>query len=361
MKINRYELMRAIDKAKGIVQRNTSIPALSALLIDGQRAIASNTEITLEVKLEASGGTSILFPMRAFDIVRNLPETDLDIEQDADQTVVIRSGKITSRFASYKVVDFTLRRERPDVEGVVIPGGKLLEAFSKVVFAADETSVRRELSGVNLKSTGGIFTITATDGHMVAIDEVIADGVADMDLIIPKNTVKKLIGMDMDDNITLTYDDHSAVFETEGYTIYSRLIDGKYVNIKQLFMPEDQLKTIRIDRKDLNAALTRANLCNADDVKHALVVQISGHTMDMTLVASTSGYHESLEVETDITEDLKIGLNPKMLLEALKGYSGEFITLKLVGPRTPVYISEDESALKMIVLPVNISAPDTSQ
>jgi DNA polymerase III beta subunit len=355
MKINRYELMRAIDKAKGIVQKNTSIPALSALLIDGQRAIASNTEITLEVKLEASGDTSLLLPMRAFDIIRNLSESDLDIEQDADQTVVIRSGKITSRFASYKVVDFTLRRERPDADGIVLPGEKLLEAFSKVVFAADENASRRELTGVNLRASGGIFTITATDGHMVAIDEVIADGVTDMDLIIPKNTVRKLIGMDMDDNITLTYDRNSAVFETDAYTIYSRLIDGKYINTAQLFAPEDQLQTIRMDRKDLVSALTRANLCNSDDVKHALVVQLNGQTMDMTLVASTSGYHEILEVDTEFSGDMKIGMNPKMLLEALKGYSGDIITLKLMGPRTPVYISEEESALKMIVLPVNIT------
>jgi len=354
MKINRYELMRAIDKSKGIVQKNDSIPALSALLIDGQRAIASNNEITLEVKLEASGGTSLLLPMRAFDMVKNLPESELDIEQDKDQTVVIRSGKTTSRFSSYKAVDFTLRRDRPDAEGAVLPGGKLLEAFSKVVFAADENSTRRELAGVNLRSTGGIFTITATDGHMVAIDEVIADGVPDMDLIIPKNTVRKLIGMDMDDNITLTYDSHSAVFETDAYTIYSRLIDGKYINTAQLFAPEDQLQTIRMNRKDLVSALTRANLCNSDDVKHALVVQLNGQTMDMTLVASTSGYHEILEVDTEFSGDMKIGMNPKMLLEALKGYSGNIITLKLMGPRTPVYISEEESALKMIVLPVNI-------
>ena len=354
MKINRYELMRAIDKSKGIVQKNDSIPALSALLIDGQRAIASNTEITLEVKLEASGGTSLLLPMRAFDMVKNLPETELDIEQDKDQTVVIRAGKTTSRFSSYKAVDFTLRRDRPDADGIVLPGGKLIEAFSKVVFAADDNSSRRELTGVNLKSSGGIFTITATDGHMVAIDEVIADGVEDMDLIIPKNTVKKLIGMDMDDNIKLTYDSHSAVFETDAYTIYSRLIDGKYINTAQLFAPEDQLQTFRIDRKDLIATLTRANLCNSDEVKHALVVKICGQVMDMALVASTSGYHEALEVDTDFIGTITIGLNPKMLLEALRGYSGDIITLKLMGSRTPVYISEEESALKMIVLPVNI-------
>ena len=354
MKINRYELMRAIDKSKGIVQKNSSIPALSAILIDGQRAIASNAEITLEVKLEASGGTALLLPMSAFDMVRNLPECELDIEQDDTQAVVIRAGKITSRFSSHKAVDFTLRKERPDADGVLLPGGRLIEAFSKVVFAADENTVRQELGGVNLKSSGGICTITATDGHMVAIDEVIADGVADMDMIIPKTTVRKLIGMDMDDNITLTYDSHSAVFETDAYTIYSRLINGKYIKVSQLFVPDNQLQIVHMDRKNLVSALTRAKLCSAEE-KHALVVQITGQTMDMTLAASMAGYHEELEIDAEVTGEIKIGLNPKMLLEALKGYSGDVITLKLAGPRTPVYISDEESALKMIVLPVNIS------
>ena len=50
MKIRKYELARAIDKAKGIVMKNNAFPALECILIDGQSAVASNTEITKATK-----------------------------------------------------------------------------------------------------------------------------------------------------------------------------------------------------------------------------------------------------------------------------------------------------------------------
>ena len=53
MKIRKYELARAIDKTKGIVVKNNAFPALECVLIDGQSVVASNTEITIEVKIES--------------------------------------------------------------------------------------------------------------------------------------------------------------------------------------------------------------------------------------------------------------------------------------------------------------------
>lgn len=54
MKVQKYEISRTIDKLKSIVQKNDQFPALGGVLVKDGYLIASNTEMTMQLKLEAS-------------------------------------------------------------------------------------------------------------------------------------------------------------------------------------------------------------------------------------------------------------------------------------------------------------------
>ena len=55
MKLKKYELVRAIDKVKSVVQKNPQRPALGGVLIKEGYVIAANNEITIQVKVEGAG------------------------------------------------------------------------------------------------------------------------------------------------------------------------------------------------------------------------------------------------------------------------------------------------------------------
>ena len=65
MLVKKYEIARVIDKLKSIVQKNDRFPALGGILVKDGYLIASNTEITLKVKLEASVGNYFIIPLKA--------------------------------------------------------------------------------------------------------------------------------------------------------------------------------------------------------------------------------------------------------------------------------------------------------
>lgn len=79
MKVQKYEIVRVIDKLKSIVQKNDQFPALGGILVKDGYLIASNSEITMKVKLEASEGSYFIIPMKAFDLIKNLPDGEIDI------------------------------------------------------------------------------------------------------------------------------------------------------------------------------------------------------------------------------------------------------------------------------------------
>ena len=55
--VQKYEISRTIDKLKSIVQKNDQFPALGGVLVKDGYLIASNTEMTMQLKLEASKGS----------------------------------------------------------------------------------------------------------------------------------------------------------------------------------------------------------------------------------------------------------------------------------------------------------------
>lgn len=92
MKVQKYEISRTIDKLKSIVQKNDQFPALGGVLVKDGYLIASNTEMTMQLKLEASKGSCFIIPMKAFDVIKNLPDGEVIIDADGKNIVTIYSS-----------------------------------------------------------------------------------------------------------------------------------------------------------------------------------------------------------------------------------------------------------------------------
>lgn len=88
MKVQKYEISRTIDKLKSIVQKNDQFPALGGVLVKDGYLIASNTEMTMQLKLEASKGSCFIIPMKAFDVIKNLPDGEVIIDADGKNIAI---------------------------------------------------------------------------------------------------------------------------------------------------------------------------------------------------------------------------------------------------------------------------------
>ena len=220
MKLKKYELVRTIDKVKSVVQKNPQIPALGGVLIKEGYAIAANGEMTIQIKLEGAESESFIVPMKAFDLIKNLPEGDVEITCDDKDVVTIQTEKIKNSYQSFPAENFMYdKTETGEEEGIVLPGTLLMEAISHALYAAaDKSPGRPELEGIYLEGENDNLNLAATDGHVMCWDQVNSVfGVSGLKLIVPKTAAKKLTSMGMDDDITLSHDANSAIFKTDAY------------------------------------------------------------------------------------------------------------------------------------------------
>ncbi len=351
MNVQRHELARAVDKVRSIVQKNDQIPALGGVLVEDGYITASNQEITMQVKLEASRDIPFILPMRAFDLIKNMPDGEIEVTADDKNVVTVRMDTIRNEYRSFPPEDFVYKKEAPAGKGVTLPGREFREALSRVIFAAADKPYDM-MGGIHLNTEGGKLNIVALNGHAAAWDSIDAEGLQGMDLIIPKPAMKKLIDMDIDDDIYLAADKNGAVFRTGKYVVFARLIEGRYYNYRAMFK-DGRAGELEVGRKVLTAALNRAKMCCTEE-KQPVVLTIGNGQIRMKAADTLTNYAEDIPSETDFEETLRIGFDSKVLLESLRAFSMDRIHIRFIGQKAPAYLTEEGNNLTVLVLPVAI-------
>lgn len=351
MKVKKMELARITDKLKSIVQKNDAHPALGGILVQEGYLTAANAEMTMKVKLEGSEDESFIIPAKAFDLIKNLPEGDVEVSADNKNVVTIRMEKIKNSYQSFPAEDFMYAKDEITGENPIrLPGKELMEALGHVLYAAADGNANKVMTGINFELSDGVLNLTGLDGHVVAWDTVKVEGDTPINIIVPKNTVKKLVGMGIIDDIELYMDKSSAVFKTDEYMIYTRLIEGEYFQFKRLF--QDTSICTAVDRKELIGAMNRAKSCT--DEQSPTKFELSGSELKMSITDKNTNYSETIPLQMEMEKDLCIGFNSKLVLETIKAFTCDNITLNFNTSVMPMLVEAEDSDMKALVLPVKL-------
>lgn len=351
MKVARYELVRVIGKLKSIVQKKEQTPALAGILVNDGYLIASNTEITMQVKLEASKGEHFIIPMKAFELIKGLPEGFVEIIADKKNFVTISTDTIKNKYQSYPADQFIYSEINIEADrNVTLPGKELMEAIRHVEYAADTRNANKMLGGIYIDGSDGNVNVVALDGHVLAWDRVRATGNGNVEMIVPKTAALKILEMGIMDDVEVSYNKCNAIFRTDEYAILSRLIDGKYFSYSAMF--KDAPFCTIVARKELVDAMTRAKLCT--DENSPTVFEIQEDVMNIIVQDKVTNYNEKVVLQMKIEEPVKIGFDSRLVLETIKAFTCDNITLNFTNASMPMQIEAEDSDMKALVLPIKL-------
>ena len=98
MKIQKTELANKLNKVKDIVTKRTTMPVLQGVLVKDGYLIANNLEMAVMAKLDGIENEYFIIPERAFDLINNLPEGEIEITVSDDYEMVISADKIKNKY-----------------------------------------------------------------------------------------------------------------------------------------------------------------------------------------------------------------------------------------------------------------------
>lgn len=348
MKIQKTDLAQKLNKIKGAVPKKTTMPVLQGILVRDGYLIASNMEMTVKAKIEGTEGESFIIPERAFDLINNLPDGEMEISAAAGNIITIKADKIKNKYQTLDPAQFPTTASQDEGSELRIKAEMLLESMKRVSYAVPAQNTNTVMTAMCLQATGGHLNFAGLDGHVLAWDKIDYDG--EFELLIPKNTVDKMKPLGLSGEVQIRHNKTGAVFITEDFEIYTRLIEGEYFKYQTLFK-ELPLHTV-VSRIALLDAMTRAKMCTEE--RCPVRFEMDGGALSLSIKDNTTDYHETIELQEDIAETLTIGFDARLVLETLKAFDCENVGLSFGGPKMPMIVEAEDSDFKTIVLPVAI-------
>lgn len=73
-----------------------------------------------------------------------------------------------------------------------------------------------------------------------------------------------------------------------------------------------------------------------------------------TVLTNIANYQEKVALQEKIKDPIKIGFDSRLVLETIKAFTCDNITLNLTRPVNPMVVEAEDSDMKALVLPVRL-------
>lgn len=361
---SRSDLVAGVQIVSKAVPTNTTMSILECILIevndDSIKFTANDTELGIETYVEGQileTGKVALEAKMFLDVVRKLPEGDVTIETDDAYTATITCMKAKMAIAGKSGDDFTNLPKVEKEESIVISQFTLKELIRQTIFSVGFGSTNKIMTGLDIIIKNDQLKITSLDGHRISVRKVqLKDIYSEKEVIIPGKTlneISKILSGDTESEVIIYITNNHVLFEFDNTTVVSRLIEGNYFNVDKMMSSEYETK-ITINKKDLYDCIDRSMLFSKEGNKKPIVVTVSEDTLKMEVNSPLGSMDEDIEISKQ-GKDIRIGFNPKFMLDALKVIDEESIDVYFVNPKAPCYIKDENEKFIYMILPVNLS------
>src|ERR1700729_491931 len=179
--VSKSDRVRELGLTQGVVEKKTTIPILSNILVetDHDQVWLTATDLELGIRCACPArikkeGAGTIPARRLLDYVRLLPDADLQVKLQDNQWASLVCGRSRTRIAGMSRESFPELPQMPDVLAQ-IPVAVLASMISKTIFAISMEKSRFTLNGSLLLLKNNSLGMVATDGHRLAMVENTVD------------------------------------------------------------------------------------------------------------------------------------------------------------------------------------------
>lgn len=343
---------------RGVAATNRStLPVTSNVLLatDEGRLRLSATDLDIGITawipamVEEEGSTTV--PARLMsEFISSLPNERVDMSVAPDGFVTrVRCVRYSANIQGINPEEFPLIPTVTEKAAARIPAGRLKNMIAQVAFCAAAEDTRPILTGVLTAFSGTRLTMAASDGYRLSVRSVDLTDVAqegDFSVIVPSRILNDLGRILPDDDspvdMTITPNRSQILFHMEGLNITSRLLEGTYVNYRQI-IPQKHSTTAVLATADLAKAARIASFFARDSSNVVrLVLEPTGASSSgsLTVSATTADVGDNQSVIDAVVDGpgVQVLFRAKYILDVLSIVESSQVVLELNGPTAPAVI-----------------------
>jgi DNA polymerase III subunit beta len=361
--VTKEKLLECLQQVQNVVSTRTTLPILSNVLLqaNGDEVRLTTTDLdvgvrgSFEAKVEKEGATT-LPARRLFNIIRELPSSEIQFDVDGKNAASIRSGQSFFKILGLPEEEFPPLPKFDDSKVVTIRQKDLRDGLRKTSYAISTDETRYVLNGVLFSFKDNKLTLVATDGRRLAMLDLELEFPRshEADIIIPTKAVTELQRLLTDEgDVRVSVGSGQISFDLNDTLLVSKLIEGNYPNYRQV-IPGEMKERVTLERETFLNSLRRVSLL-ASDKSNSIKLNFAKNNIEITANTPEVGEaKESLPVAYKGRE-FSIAFNPEFLMAPLRNLTEDEIFFDLIDEMSPGVI-KIQSPFLYVLMPMRISS-----
>ena len=351
--INQKDLQESLGFCQNVIERRSTLPILSNVLIEAKNKILKITATDLDmifvhnisnVEIDEEGETTTNSSIM-YDIVRKFSAgKKININLSDVSKLQMESEKSLFNLNCISASEFPITDEDFNQNQFIIKSKQLLKLLNKCKFSVSNDETRHYLSGIYFHQTDfedkNYLTAVATDSHRMSISKIRLEEKIEFEpVILPKKTIYQLCALldGYDGDVKISNLKSKIKFELANSVLISKLIDGKFPNYIQV-IPKNNQKKLELNLKLFLDSVDRVASVSLDK-KDGVKFSLTQNTLNLSVNNTNSGDgKETINVKFE--HDLEISFNSRYLIDVASQLDGDKIELFFNDMGSPALIKD---------------------
>lgn len=344
----------ALKRARLVAAKVSAAPITAHVLIQAEGDQQGNgrvvcTGTNFDTQIESSQIARVEIPGKiclpaetVLKFVAALPAgSDISVAPEKEGRVRLRCGKSSAVLAALKADDFpifkpgwTLGQDKTTQAAFNLPSGELRRLFGRALDGPRKDATREYLAGIHMVLRNGRLIVEGCDTTVLFRASTSAPVQEMPEIVVPLAPINALMSLlpDTSDPAEVTVDKSFLAVSAPGAALTTKLIDAKYSEQIENFIPKLFGTVITTSGRDLRNAVTRL-LGLADNLPRELTMEAVGgalriETSAMVDKMAAIAHEGSDEIAAEIVGDVRtFKVNGRKLLQGL-AEAGDKLTLQ---------------------------------
>lgn len=362
--IRKANLLQGITTVSKAVSNKTTHPILSCILVEASGGIIKLTANDMEIGIESyvdgtviEDGKVALEAKLFSDFIRKLPDSDISIESDKDNKTIIKCERLEFNLPGKSGNDFSNLPVVSKDKYITISQFALRDVINQTIFSISDNENNKLMTGELFEVSNNRLSVVSLDGHRISIRYIDLKGDnSDIKVVVPGKSlsdISKIMNGGVDDPVNIYFNENNILFEFDNTKVVSRLIEGEYFRISHMLSVDYQIK-MKINKREFLDSLDRATLLIKESDKKPIRLSIEDRNLGLKISSLIGSLNDEIDIEKE-GNNLVIGFNPKLIIDALRVIDDENVTIYFNNTKSPCVIKDDAGSYIYLILPMGIN------
>lgn len=362
--IRKANLLQGITTVSKAVSNKTTHPILSCILVEASGGVIKLTANDMEIGIESyvdgtviEDGKVALEAKLFSDFIRKLPDSDISIESDKDNKTLIKCERLEFNLPGKSGNDFSNLPVVSKDKYITISQFALRDVINQTIFSISDNENNKLMTGELFEVSNNRLSVVSLDGHRISIRYINLKGDnSDIKVVVPGKSlsdISKIMNGGVDDPVNIYFNENNILFEFDNTKVVSRLIEGEYFRISHMLSVDYQIK-MKINKREFLDSLDRATLLIKESDKKPIRLSIEDRNLGLKISSLIGSLNDEIDIEKE-GNNLVIGFNPKLIIDALRVIDDENVTIYFNNTKSPCVIKDDAGSYIYLILPMGIN------